>query len=464
MRFDYELRKMKPLCSELITKAKDCDMSCPYRHVLTDCEETGLPEFGFVNMDLLDVISPSHFAVRVVSYKRCLDHKSRPVENHDAKWVRFYEKLSDFYSNGRREKHFPTEVGDMCVIFHQSQPKRCRVMSKSKKNICVYLIDIGRVRNYHEDNLYRLDAEFHDFPSQAVEIFVLGYEPSDSNPEWLPEAKQRVVHMMKSIKEQRKSENYLQAEVLKTFERTLIVKDMKMMFRRKNQLKYKAIGQTLVKNRIADIAPIKLHDIFVDSESDASEQWTVNSEIQDATVVNRAATINLRVAVDLSPSSNGFSLTPREESKTTSADASIHSEAFSYDAFEEPVAPPNSAIILDGGVAEFVGNDEFDAAMGLKHSVEMEWDEPIAHDFPAPVSAGPSLDEIFGSLPEDVQAADVLLPFICGNNSVDADVKPAVEECNWLIDFSDNENNGANYITPSPFTNVRVINSIDDFF
>lgn len=438
-------------------------MNCPYRHVIRDDDGTDLPNSGFVNMDLLDVIAPNHFAVCINSTKRCLEHKSQHFENHDEKWTRFEENLSAHYSNGQREKHHPIEIGDMCLIFHENRPKRCRVLSKSKKIVCVYLIDIGRVRNFSEDNLYHLDAAFQYFPPKAVEMFVLGYEPSDFNPTWLPEAKQYVERMMKSIQQHRKTKNYLQAEVLKSFERTLIVKDLKIMYKGKT-LRFKAIDKCLIKLRVAIETPIKLHDALSVSESEGSEHWTANSENQDlTTIVNTKKMANVKrlvIAVESTASTDEFNTTPREQSQSVSANESVHSDAVSFNHFEETMAPPNSAAISENDVTKMLCSDELDAR--LKHSDEIEWDELITQNILAPISAVPSLDEIFGSLPEDVQSADVLSPIKCENTSAAAIKKPASDENDWLIDLSDSDNNDANIVSPSPFAHIRVINSIDD--
>lgn len=307
MRFEYEQNKTKPVCAELITRSANCGMQCPYRHTLYNkCNNTFVPEYGYVNMDVLAVLAPNHFAVRVIGHKRLLQHKSKSVECLNYEWEEFDKRLREYYANASRENHDRIEIGDICLIFHQSQPKRCRILSIEKKRVSVFLVDVGRVRCYAPEQLYRLNEEFQDFPTQAIEVFVLGYVPADCNPKWLPEAKEYVEQMMRLINNQRKTQNYLQAEVIKAFERTLIVKDLKILFKAKHQLRLKSIDKNLVKCGFANERPIELHDIFKDDIDDE-----IDSEIMDNTA---AHTMDLHCSMQLSrtPSSDGIRVTSLE--------------------------------------------------------------------------------------------------------------------------------------------------------
>lgn len=308
MRYNFERNKMKPLCGELITRLVDCDMQCPYRHTLyNNCNDTNVPELvdGYVNMELLGVLAPNHFAVRVIGHKRCLEHKSKSLQCLTSDWEQFDKQLREHYANAAREIHEPIEIGDMCLIFHQSQPKRCRVISMEKNCVSVFLVDIGRIRSYKPDQLYRLDDEFYDYPTQAIEIYVLGYLPSDCSPKWLPEANDYVKSLMNLMKEERRTQNYLQAEVIKGFERTLIVKDLKMMFKGKNQLAVKSVSKKLIKSGCASAVPVTLHEIFLEQNNESDNDTQINSEIIDNTLGYESSS---RYAMQLSrqPSSDGI--------------------------------------------------------------------------------------------------------------------------------------------------------------
>lgn len=462
---------MRPVCSELITRSIDCDMQCPYRHTLyNDCNDTFVPEYGYVNMQLLGVLGPNHFAVRVDGHKRRLEHKSKSLECLNSDWEQFDKKLREHYANVSRKHHDPIEIGDMCLIFYQSRPKRCRIISVANKRISVYLVDVGRIRCYAPDQLYRLDEEFQDFPTQAIEVFVLGYLPSDCNPKWLPEAKDYVLSMMRSMKEQRKTQNYLQAEVIKAFERTLIVKDLRILYKGKNELRVKSIGQNLIKSGFATEAPIVLHDIFMD-DIYGSRDVTINSEMIDNTV---APAINSRYAMQLSrtPSSDGICVTSLENYQNPPNLTVAYSKVKRH---SESTTPASLGIDENGAS----NSDNTDAGIDLKLD-EPEWDvidekviqnsnnevnaenthEPVQEtaadvvdrpfiDFDFHVAANGaiidesnrmlSLDEIFGSLPECIQSTVVLQPIRCHSNAPKTSDNHQVEHemTNWLIDFSE---------------------------
>lgn len=472
-----ERSKLKPLCGELITRSVDCDMQCPYRHTLfRNCNDTCVPEHGYVNMELLGVLAPNHFAVRVIGHKRCLEHKSKSLQClPTSDWEQFDKQLREHYANAMRENHEP-EIGDMCLIFHQSQPKRCRVISVEKNSVSVFLVDIGRIRSYAPDQLYRLDAEFHDYPTQAIEIYVLGYLPSDCSPKWLPEAKYHVKSLMDLMKEERKTQNYLQAEVIKGFERTLIVKNLKMLFKGKNQLAVKPVAQKLIKCGLAVEAPITLHDIFMDPNTDneSDNDTQIHSEII-ANHNTMGHETNLRYSMQISrpPSSDGIQVTSLEYCENPPPFKMAYTQNKKKQNSESTTTPAS----LD--------DDNIDVGFGSKTDAdepEPEWDEidaigfivdnevyPHAEmeqkltqtpavdvidmpfiDFGTDLSGNGqivrheskyvlSLDEIFGSLPESVQATDVLQPIRCYSSGPASNTIQTTEPENtvWLIDFSE---------------------------
>lgn len=500
---------MKPLCGELITRSIDCDMQCPYRHALySDCNDTYVPEQGYVNMELLGVLAPNHFAVRVIGHKRCLEHKSKSLQCLTSDWEQFDKRLREHYVNAFRENHEPIEIGDMCLIFHQSQPKRCRVISMENNCVSVFLVDIGRIRSYKPDQLYRLDVEFQDYPTQAIEIYVLGYLPADCSPKWLPEAKDYVKSLMNSLKEERRTQNYLQAEsprnylqaeVIKGFERTLIVKDLKMMFKGKNQLGVKSISQKLIKSGFAAEAHIGLHDIFLDQNTDneCDNDSQINSEIIDNTLGHESSS---RFAMQLSrpPSSDGIQVTSLEycenpppsnlaaytqKMKKRNNGSTTPASSDDYQSIDVGIGSKTDVDEPDwdeidatgyfdcndvGTNAENVTNvpnaDEVDAIGFLVHidldtnaekarnSVQASnvdvIDKPLIDFGTFDAASGQairepehvfSLDEIFGSLSETVPAFDVLQPIRCYSNGPQSNNQETTETENtaWLIDFSD---------------------------
>lgn len=475
LRYNFEKNKInKPLCIQLITRAKDCDVTCPYRHILTDCDDTNIPEYGFVNMDLLEVLAPNHFSVRVVGHKRRLEHKSKPVDNSDFEHKQFDRTMRDYYSiDGSREQPCQILIGQMYLVFQQKRPKRCRVISNSKKGVQVYLIDDGKMRRFNEDELYLLDVDFHEFPARATEIFVLGYVPNDNNCKWLPEAKQVVEHIMGSLKERDHNDSYLQAEVIRCFDKRLIVKDLKVLYKVQNQLKGKFIARNLIEIQMAKKAPMVLHPIFLDTPH--SSQIDSSSCNESATHHNNGATCQKNQITTATPGIPRAHVDSWDELYSTghrsaSELASAHSLAF--DSIEHkilniPAAPANSTVSLIE-IQEPEDRSEIDFEHGFTQSMISlpQSMTPLPQVQPMVVTSISSVDEIFGSLPENIQATEVLLPIKCdSSNQIDETDNAKVKENhdNWLIKFSDSddEEDDSN-IEPSPFAYVRLINSYDD--
>lgn len=480
MRLDIEHCKTNtPLCIELITKAKTCDTNCPYRHVLTGTNDTYVPEFGFVNMELLEVIAPNHFAVRVFGHKRRLEHKSKPVQSFHEEWTKFEEKLCEFYSENDCESRDSVKIGDLCLIFQQNKPKRCRVLSKLKESVRVYLIDIGKTRHYTISDLYDLDEEFQDFPAQVIEVFALGYLASDCSPVWLPEATQCVKQLMKVAKKKSTTDCYLQAEVIKTFDRTLIVKNVKILTKIQNHHRSMSIAQQLIKCGFADQAKIELHYIF--SNDDDFEQ----------PIVVQAIDFMETAGIQEEESRRRFTNTPSSDL------ASPLSDFDDYDAFQgghcnvasiqesdnsvalwrsehitsddQPAAPANSPVsenhdfVITG--APVKRDNGF--AHEMKHSEHLNGQNhdnlSIINGTATSVTSTLSLDEILDSLPENIQATMPPSLIKCSpRDEVDHTTEQEDDGVGWLIDFSDSDTNDMTIVASSLFSSVRVINSIDD--
>lgn len=49
-------------------------------------------------MDLIEVLAPNHFSVRVFGHKRRLEHKSKRVEYLEVEGKQFERKLREYYS------------------------------------------------------------------------------------------------------------------------------------------------------------------------------------------------------------------------------------------------------------------------------------------------------------------------------------------------------------------------------
>lgn len=462
-------KKDMPLCPDLIKKAKICDTKCPYRHtLLTNSDgllqnDTQIPHSRvFVNMELINILAPNHFAVRLISWKCKLKHKSKPIEDLEPEHKQFERAFHDYYTcDESRERPPSILVGKMYMYLYRNRPKRCRVVSKSMKRLLIYLIDDGKMRKCSERDLYSMDEDFEDFPSRAVEMFVLGYAPNDYNNKWLPEASKFVENIMQTLAN--KNDSYLQAEVIRSFDRRLIVKDLKVLYKNEGRLLGKLLAENIIKFEFAVKKEIKLHPIFMDttassnteSQSTTSAQLTTSNNGEPCSSYMSCAPS--KSDVDLKPITSPACLT---KNSVNLIDISPGTTANSSTAVS--VVDLNERRRFTNHLMEFTSQTIHELAAQSENSRNADEN---GLSLMRPVS---SLDEIFGSLPEHISAAmnsvQVLTPIKCTQltDEIDSATHTNTEdEC--LISFSDNDSEDTNVdVQPSPFAYVRLIDSIDD--
>lgn len=451
----------------MIIWGKDCDMECPYRHKLTDNNDTFVPNYGFVNMQLIEVLAPNHYTVRVLSHKRRLIHKSKPVDNFDKEFKQFDDTLCKFYAEEDNiRKPSQIVVGALYLVFSSIMPKRCRVISKSKKSIHIYLIDDGKAKRCNEKELFYLDEEFHTFPASAIEMFVLGILPSDSATDWLPEATPAVEHVMAPLKDVTRNDIYLQAEVIRTFDRTLIVKNLNILFKKRTGLELKAVSHHLIKYKLGHkVESIALHEaltkptafLYAMSEMSTSDNEAVEFE-DEMNKKNEEITANLN------------------NSKGSSTRSSISFDGFPNKKFriskgygeEEMDAGGSRHDMVDekernGMVNEMDRNDMVHDLVNFEETNQLQTTSSNIRN--SPIRSFPSLDEILGSLPDEIQSLEVLTPIQCSRSNISDTTPqtPQIDEEPMLIDLSDDTGSNNNLTIPSPFSHIHVISSIDDF-
>ncbi|XP_031623585.1 uncharacterized protein LOC116340951 isoform X2 [Contarinia nasturtii] len=451
-------KENKPLCIDLITKSKICDVKCPYRHTLiANCDDTEVPHsHGFVNMELIHVLAPNHFSVRLLSYKRNLKHKSKPINDLDSELKRFECAFRDFYTcDESREPAHPIRIGEMYVYFYHNRPKRCRVLSKSTRHgVRIYLIDDGHTRKCSEQDLYLMDRDFKDFPSRAVEIFVLGYVPNDFNSKWLPEANTLVEHIMKTLKPKDGIDGYLQAEIISTFDRRLIVKDLKILHKINDKHQGKLVAENLIKYRFAVKEPINLHPIFLDTAPSSNTE----SESTNDVFVTEQTNLTTR---STAPNNNIES----SSSCTTCVPNTLNKSGVELKSITSPSCSTDDIAILDLKKPEHNSKAVHELSLSQSEGCLITHEQEHSS---LPVISAVSLDEILGSLPEHIQAFQVLTPIKCTKSTDQTDTAPKKEpkindeeEC--LIDFSENDSDDENNNSPpSPFAYVRLIESLDE--
>lgn len=423
-----ESKKNRPICKDLILWAKDCDLDCPYRHIVTENNDTFVPNYGFVNMELIEVLAPNHYSVRVFSHKRKLIHKSKPVDNFNKEFKQFDETMCGFYADEYNlKKPSKIEVGVLYLMILLNKPKRCRTISISKNTVHIYLIDTGKATSCTETDLFYLDEEFHTFPSLAVEVFVLGIVPSDLNANWIPDAKPFVEKLLEPLKGNNRMDKYLQAKVIRSFDRTLIVKDLNLLIKKDGKLQIKDIAHTLIKYQLAEEKEISLHMAFekmVKSMNDLSELMTICTDATD-----REMSLNERNNAFLDNNNDMNVITSNRSNRSSYGSSSDKWSKKLQNApnVNEADATRNNFAMFCAQEQNIINNVLVQASASAHSSALNQQEEAMGsvQNDRNTLSSFASLDEIMCSLPSEVQSMEVLTPIPCTNDK------------DWLIDFSE---------------------------
>lgn len=470
MRMKVEInKKRKPLCPELITKAvlhKVCDAGCPYRHIIMNANETGISPDLYINMEFIEALAPNHFSVRVLGYKKRLECKSKKFNSKelDEELNDMLNVLKNYYSSEEnRERIKEAEIGDMCIVLRENIPERCRIIAKTPKHIRVYLIDTGKTCKCSMNDLYELDDEFKEFPSKVIEVFALGYAPSDKNPNWLPEAKQIIEHKMS----EQKNGTYFQAQVIEAFDRQLVVKEIKVLSKVGNRTRGTYLVDELLKYRLAEEASTVnyiLHEIFQEPQrllatsSDGSitpkttstgnndSQWKSLSSLPISSSIPEEPhdDIVLQNQLEFNEYHSG-----RESSQLQHQIQSTKNGSTQNQIHTASIKSIDMDILLLHNPNAAESSTSFESSQLQEEEQEQEQSQTITVNH----------SELLGSLPEDIQAGEVLLPIKYTPIDEPDSVNTHNKETHWLIDFTEDTKEET---IPPPFRNVRVINSIDD--
>lgn len=87
-----------------------------------------IPTEGKLKLKILYVISPVHYAVRLIEHKGC-DDKIWKIINRSDEYLNFCLELKVYFSNeNNHDRHFPINIGDLCVIKDDNTFYRCKVL------------------------------------------------------------------------------------------------------------------------------------------------------------------------------------------------------------------------------------------------------------------------------------------------------------------------------------------------
>lgn len=247
----------------MITKAIDCDHTCPYRHWLEQNDNDHVvPTNGFVKLKLLEILSPNHFIMKILGHQLNDGNKWEPMPDMKDEWKRFNKRFIEFYEqNKKHDKQDPVQLGDTCAAYFDNMLYRCRIIAIDTEMhfVTVYLLDIGTKKDCHFDELLHLYGEFHVFPFQTIEVFFLGFVPQDSECNFSKFAQTCIETYLNSAKGGKK---YFRAEVITGFERVLLVKRLGVVDL--DRMVQMNVLRNLLKNGVVAEVPIKLHRILAE--------------------------------------------------------------------------------------------------------------------------------------------------------------------------------------------------------
>lgn len=300
--------------------------------------------------------------------------------------------------------------------------------------------------------------------------------------------------MMVSLKEGDHDDSYLQAEVIRSFDRRLIVKDLKILYKVQGKLQGKFIAQNLIKSRLADKAKIVLHDIFMETPNtsqNGSADLPSNTTWPESTVTLNHFYRKDLVHNELAQSEYSIQASNPTHGTVVQNNLMQSTPFASDDNWDNLYSGSNtSASLFASGLPMAVNrinrttmnippapaNSTVSSIQAPKDSSDAFFENAlnqssrsIMNNTQSTVNVSvPSVDEIFGSLPEEIQAVEVLSPTKLESmkqiDETDGKQEEEENQGNWLIQFSDSDddNEEDNSNEPSPFEYVRLINSYND--
>ncbi|KAK9510295.1 hypothetical protein O3M35_005112 [Rhynocoris fuscipes] len=188
-----EMEKVDTLFCENIFQFAQCwKVSCKQRHVIDSSKDAPKLEpaiKSFVEVHVLDVISPTHLIVRIKSHSKKLFSDKIEVKSN---YLYIALKLAEFYAEKEnRCRHGRTIIGDVVGVAIKDSFARAKVVniiSRDKKSNAIevelYLLDKGTYLTENVENLFSLPVELRGLPDEAVNVYITGLVPLDLDHSW----------------------------------------------------------------------------------------------------------------------------------------------------------------------------------------------------------------------------------------------------------------------------------------
>lgn len=164
--------------------------------------------------------------MQMQAYRKSYCYKWKPLD----RWPLFDESLRNFYGKKNNHKiHNSPKIGDLCLILRDEGPLRCRIMNKSHANVEIRLIDTGETQTCNSSDLMVLKTEFKSFPSQAIDIYIVGIQPADAESNWLKIAAKNVDHWFSGAKLDDNLNCYIESTICLHLNDAIFVDDIRLV-------------------------------------------------------------------------------------------------------------------------------------------------------------------------------------------------------------------------------------------
>lgn len=173
------------------------------------------PEFGLVRMTITHIVSPSEFYFWFEGYRESADGRWVKCEKSGINFMwKLQQQLDELKSTDIRSVpldkvskgkvygvYFPQElrVDRVCLL---DEPKRAtdgnvvNAALEYSKRVPVVKIDYGSRVEVYVKNLIELPENLANCPAQCHRALILGYRPTDNEPNWLYKTKRRFYELV----------------------------------------------------------------------------------------------------------------------------------------------------------------------------------------------------------------------------------------------------------------------------
>lgn len=122
-------RRLVAFCPDLLLLGECFAAACAMRHTLVESDRSRatIPRHGVVQLIVMEVLSPTHYAARLVAHRASGSDEWTALTN-SAEYLNFGCRFQSYYSQEENQRpHAGVQVGDLCVIAEGNAYRRCQI-------------------------------------------------------------------------------------------------------------------------------------------------------------------------------------------------------------------------------------------------------------------------------------------------------------------------------------------------